>query len=317
MGEKMLNIIVYFSLFFAFSICAAKANLDIFKNGKISEVVLPFEYFSPPQNAEKILLMENEYIAIEIKPENSNVVLVLGPLKPCIAIVVASKDKVVAFHRTVNSRSDSLIETLEQEFAGVDKAELRARIHAPLDEVAWVKNGFDKRMKSTQKQMLPSLKDLLEQKFNIARKNIYATVYNLRDSKERPTYDINKLGCYYFAPLNVAISFSNLLENITPNNGDTVEHVKLFSTCLAAESVKDNANTGRSDKDLIELASGKVRTFFKEISIERTKRYQKYFNYPNSSDADIINILYSNAGYAEEFIDFQRFERDANEMNNL
>ena len=223
---------------------AIQTSLDLHGDGKLTKINIPFKYFQQQPDDNFTLIHELFYKIYDIK-DSEHEVVVLGPLRPCIAIVVTDGKRLVAFHKHSSNALDvdlqgSLQQTLQKNLdLNPNNEFLRARIYTTKDVVRWVEMERSELHKGkTLDEAIEDVRVALEA-VGIPSDHIMVDQWNLRvPPKNEYLYEHSYLGNYGNAMEFVAIRIIDLYDkhnnikffSIDPYNEDIFGFKKVKTT---------------------------------------------------------------------------------------
>jgi len=121
---------------------AIQTSLDLHGDGKLTKITLPFKCFQQQPDDNFTLIHEQFYKVYDIN-DSEHEVAVIGPLRPCIAIVVTDGKRVVVFHKHSSNALDADLQGSLQQILlknldlNPNNEFLRAGIYTTKDDVRW------------------------------------------------------------------------------------------------------------------------------------------------------------------------------------
>lgn len=188
-----------------------KVSLDLTGEGNFTHISLPFTYYERQSTDRPTLIHQGGYKVYDLA--NKNDVAVIGPLRPCIGIVVSDGVKLIAFHKHCTNSLESMGKIIQGNLNLLNKDNLHARIYTSKDDIEWKQNNRQlMHGGKSHVDEVKSIKDFLNQTIGIPREKIPAHMKNLRDEKERLFYAFGVLGRYELAEICVAVRLSDVFE---------------------------------------------------------------------------------------------------------
>jgi hypothetical protein len=215
---------VMLALLASFPSVAVKNDLDLEGNGTLTTINLPFTYVKKQAGDTLTLIHQGGYKVYEIQQSQQEVV-VIGPLRPCIAVVLTDGAKLVTFHKHSTNSLESMKEILKANLSS-NKTSWSARIFTAKDDWEW--NHNRRSLMHGGKSHTGAVKDIKDYltEMGVKREQIPATLYPLRDTISSPLrYLDGQLGRYELAEVCVAVRLNDVFEAIP---GET-KQIKFFS----------------------------------------------------------------------------------------
>jgi hypothetical protein len=221
----------------AFSTETDGSALDLQGDGHITRVKLPFKYYEKQNNDQLTLIHQGGYKVYNIANQQNDVAVV-GPLRPCIGIVVTDGVNLVTLHKHSTSSLESMGSILKKHLDLSNSENLYARIYTTRDDIEWnEKKRQPMHAGKTHTQEVISIKDFLENT-GIIRTRIDAGLQPLRKKLQNNSISGDKifadgfLGMYEISELCVAIRINNVFETV-----GTKKQIKFSSIDPFAEDI--------------------------------------------------------------------------------
>lgn len=185
----------------------SKNHFDLHGHGIWTNVRFPYDYYERKEGDILSLIHQGGYKIFNIA-QNQTYVAVIGPLRPCIAVVVTDSENLVAFHKHSSNALNSMKKILLENISFENIKNLYARIFTTEDNEEWNKDSrsIDHGNK-THREEVKRIKDFLET-MGIRRPQIGAQLYDLKKS----LYPDRYLGRYELAESCIAIRLDDILE---------------------------------------------------------------------------------------------------------
>ncbi|MBL0942626.1 MAG: hypothetical protein IBJ00_07895, partial [Alphaproteobacteria bacterium] len=165
------------TLFYEISEAQAVGNmLDLNGDGKLSEVDLPFTYYPRSSSPPKFTVVSQGAYAEYTRDETQPSTWIIGPLDPCIGIMIGNLRGCLAFHFHWSNDLEDMGKKINMHFSK-DKDSLFARIFTVKNDRDWKKrkDSFAYGVK-THKEVVIKIKDYLVSS-GILRERITAQMY--------------------------------------------------------------------------------------------------------------------------------------------
>jgi hypothetical protein len=232
-------------------------ELDLYRNGSKQKVSFSFQYYCSDKEKDKLsFIHQGGYKVFDVSADSSEVAII-GPLRPCIGIVVTDGTKLIAFHKHSTNSFDSLQKIIGRhlDLSAANKANLHARIFTVRDDQEWAEHNRSS-MHDGKDHMASVLhiKDFLHHALGFTRTQIPASLYNLRTPDGKMKYPELYFGNYEFAEMTVAVKINTVFETI---NG--VKNIKLYLADPFAEDVFGYHGTMITKNELISAPTSKER----------------------------------------------------------
>lgn len=257
-----------------FGIKASVLNhLDLRSNGEITPVKLAFPYFEKQENDQFAFIHQGSYGVFDINPESQQVIA-LGPLRPCVGIAITDGAKVLALHVHSGNSHAHMIELARQHLNIENPQNIFAHIYSTTDAVEWALN-----LRTIQHggknhiQALSALRDAITQGISAPVNQIKISFYNMLNAQKKPVYEEFALGHYEMTELNVAIRLNNPFVDI---NGK--RELRFTSIDLAHENacmIDDQEMLNVYNAQAGSLHPLMQEMFFKQIGYRIINNFQK------------------------------------------
>jgi len=170
------------------SFATESVDFDLVGDGQLTTINVAFRYYERRSEDCLTFIDQGGYKVYDISVDTKDVA-VIGPISPCIGIVVTNGDKLIAFHKHSTNSFQSMKDIIGKELDLSNKENLYARIYSAKDNEEWVKNG--RQLMHNDKshlQELEIIENFFHQEIGINQGQVLSDLWDLRDSEGKNRY---------------------------------------------------------------------------------------------------------------------------------
>ena len=253
---------------------AVICELDLFQNGQITQVHLPFAYYERQPDDNFTMIHQGGYKVYDVERDWCEVA-VIGPVRPCIAVAVTDGQKVVVFHKHSTNSLEHMGSIIAKHLDLSDSSNLYGRIFTTRDDVEWqMSRRSCMHANKTHAQAVLDTKNTLEE-LGFQRSNVPATLFNLRANGEL-NYADDALGYFEYAEVTTCLALKNLFVQ-----KDEKKCLQFFSTDFVKEDVFGYKGTMISQRELAGKQMGGASPTTREHLAYSPEKKIPYNNIPD------------------------------------
>lgn len=203
--------------------------LDLHGTGELTAVKLPFPYCEPGKEQKLVTIHEGGYQVFDVATDTDKVVTI-GPLQPCIGVVITDGKKLLTFHKSASCSLDSMVSIIKENLDLSDPSKICAKLYTVHNALMW-SDLFEIALHGgrTHQEEVKRIKDKICSECKVERGQVSASLFHTPEVEGARS----ELGIYRNSELYLAVNIKKLFEG-----ADTDKSLNLVTCCPLAEMYK-------------------------------------------------------------------------------